>query len=235
MIKRLVLLPGLDGTGELFANLVAALPRTIETTVVRYPAQQSHTYADLFSLVRKATSGLEKFVVLGESFSGPLAVRLAAVRPPNVAGLVISAGFVRRPFSKWGFLLKAAARPPLFRLSPPDFMVEYFSLGPMPPPDLKQSVRQAVQSVSPRVLAGRVREILTCDVTQDLARVNVPIMYLQAAGDRLVGPACFDEIRKNSAVRRSCFSLRATYDFAAGAWLVCRRSRQVLFLNSDLM
>lgn len=196
MINRLVLLPGLDGTGDLFADFVAALPRSIRTTLVRYPALKPCTYADLFSLVVDATSDLEHFVVLGESFSAPLAVRLAASSPPNLAGLVISAGFVCTPFPNLGFLLKAAARPLVFRLSPPDFVLEYFSLGPSPPFDLKQSVRRVVRSVSPGVLASRVREILGCDVREDLARVKVPIMYLQATGDRLVGSRCFEEIRK---------------------------------------
>jgi pimeloyl-[acyl-carrier protein] methyl ester esterase len=196
MINRLVLLPGLDGTGELFADFVAALPRTIRTTIIRYPAQKPCNYADLFLLVKEAIAGLEQFVVLGESFSAPLAVRLAASNSPNLAGLIISAGFVCNPFPNWGFLLKAAARPLLFRLSPPDFIVEYFSLGSSPPSDLKQSVRRTVRSVGPRVLAGRVHEILSCDVRENLTRVKVPIMYLQAAGDRLVGSGCFEEILK---------------------------------------
>jgi pimeloyl-[acyl-carrier protein] methyl ester esterase len=196
MINRLVLLPGLDGTGDLFADFVAALPIAIQATIVRYPPQQLLTYDDLFPLVLNSISGLEQFVALGESFSAPLAVRLAASNPPNLAGLVISAGFICNPFLNWGFLLKMAAQPVLFRLSPPDFALEYFSLGPVSSSDLKQRVRWAVRSVSPGVLAGRVREILSCDVREDLARVSVPIMYLQAANDHLVGSECFKEIRK---------------------------------------
>lgn len=196
MINRLVLLPGMDGTGELFAGFVAALPTEIETTVVRYPPHQPSTYADLFSLVSDSTSGLEHFVVLGESFSAPLAVRLAALRPRNLAGLVICVGFVRNPLPNWEFLIKVLARPTIFRLPLPHFVLEYYLTGPAAPSDLKQKVHRAVRAVSPRVLAGRVREILGCDVREDLARVKVPIMYLQATGDRLVGSRCFDEIRK---------------------------------------
>jgi pimeloyl-[acyl-carrier protein] methyl ester esterase len=196
MTNKLVLLPGLDGTGELFADFVAALPRTIQTTIINYPAQKPCNYAKLFALVNEATAGLEQFVMLGESFSAPLAVRLAASNSPNLVGLIISTGFVCNPFPKWGFLHKAASRPLLFRISPPDFVVEYFSLGSSPPSDLKQSVRRAVRSVSPRVLADRVHQILSCDVREDLARVKVPVIYLQATDDRLVGSGCFDEIRK---------------------------------------
>jgi len=40
MTKRMVLLPGLDGTGRMFAAFLAALPYTIATTVVTFPAQK---------------------------------------------------------------------------------------------------------------------------------------------------------------------------------------------------
>jgi pimeloyl-[acyl-carrier protein] methyl ester esterase len=36
---HLVLLPGLDGTGELFAPLLQALDENVTTTVVRYGAE----------------------------------------------------------------------------------------------------------------------------------------------------------------------------------------------------
>jgi len=38
MIRRLVLLPGMDGTGELFADFVEALPDAFDGRVVRYHA-----------------------------------------------------------------------------------------------------------------------------------------------------------------------------------------------------
>ncbi|MBX9790721.1 MAG: hypothetical protein K2Y37_17530 [Pirellulales bacterium] len=38
-MTTLVLLPGLDGTGSLFADFVSALDGQIETVVVAYPAR----------------------------------------------------------------------------------------------------------------------------------------------------------------------------------------------------
>ena len=37
MIDRLVLLPGMDGTGDLFAGLASALPSSFQPIVVAYP------------------------------------------------------------------------------------------------------------------------------------------------------------------------------------------------------
>src|ERR1700688_5080921 len=38
--KHLVLLPGLDGTGELFADFIAALPESWTTATVAYPSDR---------------------------------------------------------------------------------------------------------------------------------------------------------------------------------------------------
>jgi pimeloyl-ACP methyl ester carboxylesterase len=49
--------------------------------------------------------------------------------------------------------------------------------------------------VKPEVLKQRVRTILACDARAELAKVQVPILYLQATRDRLVGPFCPENIR----------------------------------------
>ena len=48
----LVLLPGLDGTGHLFADFVAALPSEVEVIVAHYPTDKPLSYADLESIAR---------------------------------------------------------------------------------------------------------------------------------------------------------------------------------------
>lgn len=74
----LVLLPGLDGTGKLFAEFVRALNPTVECVVVAYPKDQPMGYEELEGLVVSALPKDRAFVLLGESFSGPLAIRIAA-------------------------------------------------------------------------------------------------------------------------------------------------------------
>lgn len=78
---KLILMPGMDGTGELFAPLIGALGSSIESIVVRYPTDQPLTYSELFPQVRAALPRSGPFVLLGESFSGPLALMLAAEAP----------------------------------------------------------------------------------------------------------------------------------------------------------
>ena len=47
MPKRVVLLPGLDGTGQLFAAFVAARSKTITATAVSYPVNRLLSYSEL--------------------------------------------------------------------------------------------------------------------------------------------------------------------------------------------
>jgi pimeloyl-ACP methyl ester carboxylesterase len=114
---RLLLLPGMDGTGRLFAPLQAALPPWLPAVTVSYPPDQPLGYDGLLPLVEAAAAGLGEFVVVGESFSGPLALMLATQRPPGLRGLVLCASFVRFPLpvpQQW----RGLVRPWMFRLQP---------------------------------------------------------------------------------------------------------------------
>ena len=126
MTKRLVLLPGLDGTGQLFAEFLAALPDSFTATVVSYPTNKLFPYSELRTFVSAAVPKTEPFVLLAESFSTPLAVEFAASNPPNLTALVICAGFVFKPIAAWSPLAKAVARPWLFTLNVPRSVLEYF-------------------------------------------------------------------------------------------------------------
>src|ERR1035437_1949808 len=88
-IRRLVLLPGMDGTGELYANFIAALPHRFEMEIVRYPVDVSLSYSELLCFVQSTIKDSEPFVLIAESFSTPLTIQLATTNPPNLKGLVL--------------------------------------------------------------------------------------------------------------------------------------------------
>jgi pimeloyl-ACP methyl ester carboxylesterase len=192
----LVLLPGLDGTGDLFANFVSALPPNLEAKILRYPTDRFLSYPELFSCVVDTIPKARPFVLLAESFSTPLAVKLAATNLSNLKGLIVCAGFIKNPAAGWLLPMKAFARPSFFRFPLPRFALEYFLVGPHSSRELRDAVRQALRSVSPDVVALRVRALMACDAGEELVRVRVPTLYLQAAQDRLVGNSSFEEIQQ---------------------------------------
>jgi pimeloyl-[acyl-carrier protein] methyl ester esterase len=196
MIKRLVLLPGMDGTGLLFDDFVKALPSSFSATEVRYPSDSILPYSDLMTFLQSAAPAVEPFVLVAESFSTPLAVQYAAMNPPNLKGLVICAGFVSSPAKGWRRFIVSVMAPVLFRLPFPDFAIRFFLVGPNAATLLIAALRAAISSVRPEVLSGRLRDVLACDARAELAQVAVPILYFQGERDRLVHALCLDEMRR---------------------------------------
>jgi len=73
----LVLLPGMDGTGELFSKFIETLAPGTESIVVRYPTTGALGYAELERIARSKLPTDRPFVILAESFSGPIGILLA--------------------------------------------------------------------------------------------------------------------------------------------------------------
>jgi pimeloyl-ACP methyl ester carboxylesterase len=85
--------------------------------------------------------------------------------------------------------------PILFNLPTSPVAIRHFLLGPNAPESLEQSVRLAISSVKPGVLAERLRAVLACDVRADLSKVVIPMLYIRATKDRLVHRNCLEGIQ----------------------------------------
>jgi pimeloyl-[acyl-carrier protein] methyl ester esterase len=191
---KLVLLPGLDGTGLLFEPLCRELSPAITPEIVSYPTQQTDSYSELLELVRSKLPTGEPYVLLGESFSGPLAIRLAAERPPGLRGVILCASFVTCPHR---FVPRWAARlvfPAMFYPAPVLAKLRAL-IGNYSSLELLSLIDKSLRSVAPTVLAERLREIIRVDVTGDLQRCMVPILYLQGTQDYVVPSSNLTRIR----------------------------------------
>jgi pimeloyl-ACP methyl ester carboxylesterase len=184
----IVLLPGLDGTGRMFAPFVDCCPEGWDTQVVRYPRDAQLGYAELLPLVLDALPTDRPYVLLGESFSGPLAVEAATRDLPGLRGVILCASFVRSPALPW-FQSPSLYGPTLFAAM---MHVESFvsrMLGYCTR-ELQHQVRETEPDVCPRVLSARVKETMIVDATAALQRVAVPLMYLGAKWDMAVPARC---------------------------------------------
>jgi pimeloyl-ACP methyl ester carboxylesterase len=100
-MTTLVLLPGLDGTGKLFQPFIRELPADWRVIVASYPADARSGYAQLASLTLTMLPPEGRAVLLGESFSGPIAIQLASALGPRVQALVLCCTFARNPVPGW--------------------------------------------------------------------------------------------------------------------------------------
>lgn len=150
MMNRMlvIVLPGLDGTGKLLRAFRAA----------------AQSYAELETFAARRLPPIRPFLLAGESFSGPIAVRLAAQRPEQVRGLVLAGSFVTPPRPR---ILRLLCRDALFQLRLPERLLAFLMLAPHVP-------------------AARLREVLAVNVAADLQRVAAPQLYLRGRFDKLV-------------------------------------------------
>ena len=192
----LVLLPGMDGTGELFDDFLRALGPGIRPVVVAYPLDRALNYDQLEGVVRLNLPLDEPYVLLGESFSGPIAVSIAAAAPPQLRGLVLCCSFVKnsRPMLR--------ALEPFIDLLPvrgiPSPVLSRALLGRFSTPRARQALAIVMRGVSPVALRARMRAVLRADVGALLTRVRVPMLYLKASEDRIVPSAAAELISRLS-------------------------------------
>lgn len=189
----IVLLPGLDGTGDLFAPLLSQLSRAFIPQVVAYP-NNSATYEEHVSIVRASLPKKGRYILVAESYSGPVAVTIAAQQPHGLAGLVLCASFLRSPramLTRIRHVLRVA--PPL-RM--PASVVMPFLLGSYATPSLRQLVSSSIRKVLPRTLLVRLSNIAQADVSNSARAIKVPCLYIRARSDRLVPRAAGEAVRK---------------------------------------
>lgn len=179
----LVLLPGMDGTGSLFDEFVRALPAHIVPFVVAYPGEHPMGYDELEAwLAPRLPAG--RFALLGESFSGPLAVRVALAMPDRVTAIVLVATFTESPVPRWLRWLVPTLASLLFRIPPPRVAVRFALAGMDAPEELVDRALAAISSVSAIVLATRAQAITSL---KGLAGPRSPTLCLAGNHDRIVG------------------------------------------------
>jgi len=199
-----VLLPGLDGTGRLFAPFVAEAAGALDLVTLSYPTDRFLSYAELEEYVAERLPRSRRYALLGESFSGPLALRLGTRRPAGLAAVILAASFHRRPAGRAIAMLRPLI-PAFFRLPLPAHAVRLLLAGPDAPDALVAEVQAGTASVKAPVMAARAAEALRADCSEEVRRCPVPLLFLSGRDDRLLRSALPIEIRALSprAVIRS--------------------------------
>ena len=177
-----LLLPGMYGTGRLFAKLLVQLPSSLNARAVAYPAHEALSYD---ALLERIEVPAEPFAIVAESFSGPLGIRLALRHQHRVRALVLVATFVSNP-TRIAAQLGALLGPYLFHVKPRAAMVRALLLGETASDDQVEAVRDAVGSVAPSVMSRRLKEIVAVNVERELAELRVPTLWITGSRDRLV-------------------------------------------------
>jgi len=193
---ELVFLPGLDGTGLSYGPLGEVMPEGVRVTVVTYPADRKLSFDEHVQCAYEQLPRNKPLVLIAESFSGPITIRLASSFPSNIKGIIFCATFMKfdRPF-----LLGPAKYVPFeFFLSKrmPSFLL-YFLVGGKPFSDkLTPLFRQLEKLINPEVIAHRIRMLKNIDATNDARTLSLPCCYIQGAQDKLIPARCILPFKK---------------------------------------
>jgi pimeloyl-ACP methyl ester carboxylesterase len=174
----------MEGSGEFFKPLINALGTSVNTQVISYPQNKALNYLQLTEFVKNLLPKNLPYIVLGESFSGPIAINIAAEKPPNLQALILVGTFVRSPvpipkiFRKLVCLLPASWIPLT--------VIARYLLGDYATPNLLAQLNEILPSIPDNVYRGRLLSILNVNVSQALSDINVPILYIRATQDKIV-------------------------------------------------
>jgi pimeloyl-ACP methyl ester carboxylesterase len=193
----IILLPGLDGTAQLFKRFIAAAPPHLSLTPVALPPEPL-SYGELAGRIANTLPD-GRVVLIAESYSGPLAIAVTSRRV--VDGLILCNSFVSAPRAR---ALRWLALPSVMNLRPPALLLRRYMIGDRADDALVREVATTIASVPPAVLAHRIRSVLMVDEADAFAHCSVPTLYLRGTDDRLVPDSAW---RRMSRLRSMMMAL----------------------------
>ena len=96
MELKILFLPGLDGTGLLFEDLLAQLPTTVDVEVISMDELSGSSYVEQAKEIATNVRGA-KILLVAESYSGRVAYELCELLGSNIKGIVFIASFIETP------------------------------------------------------------------------------------------------------------------------------------------
>ena len=178
----LVILPGLDGTGTLSETFAGGNWDDQRVVVLPLPADGPQDY-DMLESALAARLPEGPLVLLGESFTSPLASRLAARERGRVEALILAGGFCAAPRSPSFSLIPLRS---LFLMKPPVGLLRRFLLGDDAPGEAVEALLKAVESISAETLANRVETVLALAEDECPSPEGLPVLLLQARHDEVI-------------------------------------------------
>jgi pimeloyl-ACP methyl ester carboxylesterase len=145
--------------------------------------------------------GLSDYVLVGDSFGAVISLNLALRQPPGLRGLVLSGGFAANPLPRWKGVAARGSRyaaGPLYRQCILRFHARELASRfdhDAEVPHRQNDYRQLFIENTPRgSYSARVTSVISYDVRDQLAKVDVPTLLITPADDRLVGAQAAEDL-----------------------------------------
>jgi len=127
-----------------------------------------------------------KFILIAESFSSPLALMLNNLFPNKIGAIILGAGFCKTPINPIFGLLPLT---PIFLIKPPRNIIHYFLTGSNSSNILTEHVCDTISNIPAKILSERLKSVLSLeDPINDLSAKKTPTLILQSQTDALISP-----------------------------------------------
>jgi pimeloyl-ACP methyl ester carboxylesterase len=193
-VRQLLLLPGMDGTGLLLKPFMDCFGRGVEAHLFDYPTDEIQSYEEIINHVEAVLPRYgEDFVILAESFGGPIALSLAQRGVPGLRALILVVTFAATPRH---FLLRLTRFLPMVRLlgmPVPRRFARRMMLGSKAPEETLDSLLEVFNMIDPAVFVSRLDEMWSLRLPQET--IDLPALYIQATNDRLLPDNAVDDIK----------------------------------------
>lgn len=188
-VDTIILVPGLDGTAELFYRQIPLLAAKFNVVAFPLPNRRSASMDDLVAdLALLVTEVSDRSVILcGESFGGALSMSLALAKPDLVAGLVIINSF---PYldnrvqlllaPKITKLVPWVAMPTIRRVT------EHRLHSAHALDEDLQEFRRRMRGIGRDGYLRRLEILWDYDIRADLGQLKMPVLFIAGTEDRLV-------------------------------------------------
>ena len=186
---KIVLLPGLDGTGDLFEPILNELPKNIDVTVIKYNNSKKQTYKELVEYVATQLPK-DDFILVAESFSGYIAYKIGLKRFKNLKHIVFVATFLTNPRAIMLNLIPSF----IFRLRIPKLIIKWLFLGFNTDKNIINLFQKTINNVASDIIKFRLQEIKKLKPTNN--KLNLPTTYIQATQDYLVPTESLKDFQK---------------------------------------
>lgn len=190
----LIMLPGLDGTGNLLQLPQKNLRDYFDTKIIIYPHNEELTYIELADRIEKLLPKEESFYLLAESFGGALALELAIKKPLQLKGLILSATFSKNPVLLPSLALHFSKVPYIKYLPLP--VLDYIFTSYKSTSQVVKNLQSTLKGLNYDVINYRIKEVLSLKDNPRLNEIKVPILYLQGKYDNIVSPLAYLHVKK---------------------------------------
>ncbi|WP_232315561.1 alpha/beta fold hydrolase [Mycobacterium celatum] len=147
--------------------------------------------------------GLSNYVLVGDSYGAVISLTLALRQPTGLRGLVLSGRFAANPLPRWKNTAGRAShyvRGPLYRAGTLRYHAHSLASKfdrDAEVPHTRNDYRQLfIENTPAASYSARVARVISFDVRDQLAKVNIPTLLITPEDDQLVGDQAARELRQ---------------------------------------